>query len=483
MRYLIGIDNGSQSTKVSVFDEHGGIVCAASQPLRRSDTPRPGIVEHPDDDLWLSICEASRRVMAAFPGDRKDIVAAGLCTIRFCRALLRADGTLASPVMSWMDERVSRPHEPRDDVAFVTTSSGYITHRMTAALKDTAANYQGVWPISTDRWEWLRDDEGFAQYHIRRDMLFELVMPGDLLGEVTPEAARQTGIPAGLPVYATANDKAVEALGCGLRAPGTLLVSLGTYIASMTTGKENRQGTSFWSNFACLPREYLYESSGIRRGMWTVSWWRDLLGSEVALPAERAGVPAERYLDEQAAAAVPAGSDGLMVVLDWLAPTERRFRRGSILGFDVRHGRLHIHRAILEGIALTTHRCATAMGEEVGEGFDRLVISGGGAASDLLMQIFADVFGIEATRTTVNSAVGLGSAICAAVGHDLYHGFEEALDAMVAWQPPFPPERDHHELYSRMQAVYDSIPAATDPIFERSYSISDEACAKERSAM
>ncbi|HEX2705444.1 MAG TPA: ATP-binding cassette domain-containing protein, partial [Candidatus Lustribacter sp.] len=62
-----------------------------------------------------------------------------------------------------------------------------------------------------------------------RRLLLDLVSPGELLGEVTPEAAEATGIPAGLPVYATANDKAVEALGSGLRDEDVVLLSLGTY--------------------------------------------------------------------------------------------------------------------------------------------------------------------------------------------------------------------------------------------------------------
>jgi sugar (pentulose or hexulose) kinase len=471
-RYLIGIDNGSQSTKVSVFDEHGAVVCEGRQALRPNDTPRPGVVEHPDDDLWFSIGEASRRAMAAFPGDLSAIVGVGLCTIRFCRALLRADGTLASPVMSWMDARVSRPYEHNDpNVRYVTTSSGYISHRMTGHFKDTAANYAGVWPISPDRWEWLRDDEGFSNFQVPREMLFELVMPGDVLGSVSPEAARQTGIPAGLPVFATSNDKAVEALGCGLRSSDTLLVSLGTYTASMTAGRRNvTDATSFWSNFASIPRQYLYESHGIRRGMWTVSWWRDLLGEEASSAAGRQGVAVERYLDLEAEK-VPAGSDGLMVILDWLAPTDAPFKKGSIVGFDVRHGRFHIYRAILEGIALTIYRCGTAMGKETGETHDRIVVSGGGSNSDVFMHIFADVFGVPALRSKMNNAAGLGSAICAAVGQGLYGSWDEAIDEMVSWESPFLPDEKNHELYRTMSAVYDEIPSLTDKIFERSYRI------------
>jgi len=471
-RYLIGIDNGSQSTKVSVFDERGTVVCQARQSLRPNDTPRPGVVEHPDDDIWYSIGEASRRAMQSFPGDFGDIVGVGLCTIRFCRALLKGDGSLASPVLSWMDARVSRFHEPGDrDVRYVTTSSGYISHRMTGQFKDTAANYAGVWPVSTDRWEWLRDDEGFADYHIPRDMLFELVMPGDVLGSVTREASRHTGIPAGLPVFATSNDKAVEALGCGLRSSETLLVSLGTYTASMTTGHRNVvDAHSFWSNFASVPHQYLYESRGIRRGMWTVSWWRDLLGEEATISAERQGVTVERYLDLEATK-VPPGSDGLMVTLDWLAPTEAPFKKGSILGFDVRHNRFHVYRAILEGIALTIERCGRAMGTETGELYQQIVVSGGGSNSDLFMQIFADVFGIEAVRCRVNNAAGLGSAICVAVGSGLHGSWVEAIEKMVSYEPPFVPEAGNHELYRRASAIYNEIPSLTDKIFDESYKV------------
>ncbi len=468
-RYVVGIDNGSQSTKVSIFDEWGGVVSSATRPLRAYCTPRPGVAEHPDDDIWDSIREASRAAMAAFPGESREIAGVGLCTIRYCRALLRADGRLAAPVMSWMDERVSGAYEPEvPEVAWITTSSGYATARMTGQFRDTVANYQGMWPLSTDRWSWLDDNEGFAACNMPRDALFELVMPGDELGRVSASAAEETGLPEGLPVFATANDKAVEALGCGLSDPGDLLVSLGTYIASMTLGVENRQGASFWSNFASVPYRYLYESGGIRRGMWTVSWWRDLLGAEAAGPAAAAGLSPEAWLDEQAAATVPPGSDGLMVVLDWLATPSAPFRKGSMLGFDNRHGRFHVHRAILEGIALTIGRCANEMARELGRDFRRLVVSGGGSASRLFLQLFADVFGLPAERTRVHNAVGLGAAICATVGLGWHASFEDAMEAMVAKELDVPPEPAHHELYRRIQPIYDSIPARTDPVFERS---------------
>jgi xylulokinase len=92
---LLAIDNGSQSTKVTIFDARGQALTSARRRLRPYDTSVPGHAVHPSDDIWDSIREACRAAMDQFRGNPADIVAVGLCTIRFCRALLRADGSLA----------------------------------------------------------------------------------------------------------------------------------------------------------------------------------------------------------------------------------------------------------------------------------------------------------------------------------------------------------------------------------------------------
>ena len=343
--YLLAIDNGSQSTKVAIFDARGRALASASRRLKPYDTSVPGRAVHPGDDLWDSIRHACRDAMARFSGEPADIAAVGLCTIRFCRALLAADGTLAEPVLSWMDERVARPYEATNPLTrYVTTSSGYITHRLTGQFVDTAANYEGVWPIDHDTAAWSSDPAAYAATGMPRDMLFDLVPPGGLLGAVTAAAALATGIPAGLPVYATANDKAVEALGSGLAEDGTVLLSLGTYIAAMTIGSSSRSADdSYWANFAARPGKYLYESTGIRRGMWMVSWYRAVLeGPQGQEPPARTA-PMEDALNAAASELAP-GSNGLLTLPDWLAPGDAAWRRGALLGFDGSQGRAHIYR-------------------------------------------------------------------------------------------------------------------------------------------
>jgi sugar (pentulose or hexulose) kinase len=463
---LLAIDNGSQSTKVTIFDFRGHALATARRGLKPYDTSVPGHAVHPGDDIWDSIQETCRAAMAQFCGNPADIVAVGLCTIRFCRALLAADGSLAEPVLSWMDERVSRPYEPGNPlVRHVTTSSGYVTHRLTGQFVDAAANYQGVWPIDQDTATWSTDPAAYASTGMPRDMLFDLVPPGGRLGEVLPGAAEATGIPAGLPVYATANDKAVEALGSGLEDDGTVLLSLGTYIAAMTIGSSSRSvADSYWVNFAARPGKYLYESTGVRRGMWMVSWYRALLEGPHGEEPQAGMARLEDALNAQASRLAP-GSNGLLMLPDWLAPGNAAWRRGALLGFDGSQGRAHIYRSILEGIALTMANNTAAMEQALGRRLSPVLVSGGGSRSDLMMQIVADVFDRAARRATVNDAAGLGAAICAAVGHGIYPDWGQATAAMVSAGDEFAPDATATRAYQKINEVYAGLTTFTDPLF------------------
>ncbi len=471
-KYIIGIDEGSQSAKITIFDEKGRGVCEGKSPLGPYDLPKPGYVEHPDDDWWDAICKAARKCMAKFTGNREDIVAIGLCTIRCCRAYLKEDGTLAQPALSWMDVRVSQPYEHvNPDVRYLVASSGYITHRLTGEKKDTVANYEYGWPVDVDRWQWSDDPEAYKATGMPREMLFDLVMPGEILGYVTEKAAEATGLPKGVPVVATSNDKAVEGLGTGCMGETTACISLGTYTTAMMEGKENLKGTFFaWPKFSCVPDKYLYDSNGIRRGMWTISWFRDILGDSYIRMAESMGKSAEELLSDEAEK-VPAGSDGLMTVLDWLAPVDARYKKGVMIGFDGRHTRGHMYRSLLEAVAMTLKKHVDDMCREVDAKLERIIITGGGSNSSLFMQIFADVFRLPIVRNEISGAAGLGAAICGAVAAGIYGSFDEAVAGMVRVKDTFTPDPENAKLYERLLPVYQGITEHTDEVLKKSYEL------------
>ncbi len=465
-RYLLAIDSGSQSTKVSVVDERGTVHASAQRSLRPYQTPAPGHVVHPDDDIWDSIASATAETLHRFHGHVTHLAGVGLCTIRFCRVLLDADGRLVEPVLSWMDTRVQRPHDPTDDrVAHVTASSGYVTHRLTGRWVDSYAAYRGTWPIDERTRAWSTDPAAYRSTGMPRRLLSDLVAPGDLLGTVTVSAAAATGIPAGLPVFATANDKAVEALGSGLDDEDSVLLSLGTYIAAMTTGTSPEPGSGgYWVNFGSSPGEYLYESHGIRRGMWTVSWVRDLVSGRTAPGSWEDGRALEQRLNAEASR-VPPGCGGLVALLDWLPPVDAPHRRGALLGFDGSQGRAHVYRAVLEGIALTMVGHVARMERELGRRFERLLVSGGGSRSDLMMQILADAFERPACRSAVADAAGLGAAVCASVGAAVHPDWPTARAAMVQPARASTPDPVRASTYRRLRHTYSRLSELTDPAF------------------
>ncbi len=119
----------------------------------------------------------------------------GLCSIRCCRALLRTDGTLVSPVQSWMDLRLAAPYRHEDGaVCYVTTATGYLTHRLTGETRDTRSNYVGPWPIDPDTLDWYEDKAQFNAY-TPPEMLFDLVDPAGVLGTITEPPAGPPACP------------------------------------------------------------------------------------------------------------------------------------------------------------------------------------------------------------------------------------------------------------------------------------------------
>ncbi|MGI9245434.1 MAG: FGGY-family carbohydrate kinase, partial [Steroidobacteraceae bacterium] len=211
------------------------------------------------------------------------------------------------------------------------------------------------------------------------------------------------------------------------------------------------------------------ESQGIRRGMWTLTWFMDLLGPEFAAAAAAAGHSREDVLEAEASR-VPAGSDGLMAVLDWLAPGDHPYRKGVLLGFDARQTRGHVYRSIMEAIALTMADKVMAMRDELGTRIDEVVVSGGGSSSRLFMQIFADAFGIPASRPVGPSGASLGAAICAAVAVGLQPDFPTAVARMEKPRERFQPQAGNVETYRRMNAaVYRDIRDATDQVLQKSW--------------
>lgn len=475
-QYVIGIDNGTQSTKVTIFDLDGNEISYGSCKLQETVSPKKGYVLHPDEDLWDSVKIALKRSLESFKGDRKSILAIGLCTIRSCRVLLKEDMTLAYPVMNWMDIRLSKPYKhTNDDVKYVTTTSGYLANRLTDEKKDTAGNYEFNWPLDKNTWNWSDDPNDFKACGLRPDMLFDLVLPGEKLGYLKNNLIKEFGFKEKLPVIASSNDKAVEVLASGALSEKSLVISLGTYISALLPKNNNfENANNFFPTLSSIPYKFVYESQGIRRGMWTISWIKDVLGNKALKDIENIKDPnlsVEDLLNEKAKT-IPPGSDGLITILDWLSTPDKPYRKGTMIGFDNKHGKFHIYRSILEAIAYNIKNNVDNMLLETGDTIDNIVAIGGGSNSDVLLQILSDLFGIKVQRNNIQSGAALGSAICTYVYLEKYKSFEDAVQKIIKSTEEFLPNQDNHILYNNINnKIIKNIRNYTDPLLKNMDSV------------
>ena len=144
--------------------------------------------------------------------------------------------------------------------------------------------------------------------------------------------------------------------------------------------------------------------------MWTISWFCDQFGEGIINEAQSQGITIEELFNREAAK-IPAGCEGLLTVHDWAPPATAVYRKGVMFGFDGRHTRAHIYRSILEGIAFTVKNHMDEMNRALNTPLNHLIISGGGAHSNVFMQIFADIFGVTTSRNQIKGSASVGCVI------------------------------------------------------------------------
>jgi sugar (pentulose or hexulose) kinase len=200
--------------------------------------------------------------------------------------------------------------------------------------------------------------------------------------------------------------------------------------------------------------------------MWTVSWLRALLSGTDLGGTSPADAEIERLLDAGAARVRP-GSDGLVTLLDWLAPVDAPWRRGAFVGLDARHGPFHLYRSVLEALALTVREHAVAMTDELGSGPHRVVLTGGGSRSDLMQQVVADVFDLPTVRAEAPSAAALGAAMAAAVATGVHPSFDAAAVAMARHGRVVSPTTGGRAAYAAMRGLHADVATSLEPVLRR----------------
>jgi xylulokinase len=288
-----------------------------------------------------------------------------------------------------------------------------------------------------------------------------------VIGEVTAEAAAQTGLAAGTPVVICAGDVAVAQSGSGANREGRahLCIGTATWVGVSSATLRNDPDTPFWALNHIDPGKYVIAGE-METGGGALQWYRNLLGGEEARSATERGVSTYQVLDELADA-VPAGSDGL-VFTPWLSgervPVLDHYARGGFTGLSLGHTKGHLTRAVMEGVAYHIRWIIETM-EHVGFEIGAMQAIGGGSVSPLWTQIIADVTGRRLNVVEHPLEAGaMGAALAVAVGLGVYPDMD-AVDDLIAVARTVEPRRENEAVYERGYRTFRDLYTALAPIY------------------
>ena len=338
-----------------------------------------------------------------------------------------------------------RAHEPDEwsRVRHVLLPKDYVRFLMSGEYATDVADASGTLMLDVARRCWSREMLDAAEIDLR--VLPAVFESPAICARVSRDAAALTGVPAGTPIVAGAGDQAAGAIGMGITRSGAVSATIGT------------SGVVFAATDcpATDPKGRLHTFCHAIPGRWHVMgvtqaaglslrWFRDQFA---------AGVSYDQLTAE--AAGVPPGADGVLWaphLMGERTPHCDPNARAALIGLAASHGRGHIVRAIMEGVAFSL-REAVSVFSELGVPVESIRLGGGGSRSPLWRQIQADVFGHAVDTSSADQGAAYGAAILAAVGIGLWPTVDAACDALIHGATKTMPRP---EVVTRMNDRYDA---------------------------
>src|ERR671931_395008 len=492
MAYVIGLDSSTTATKAVVWNRDGRAVADGRAQFSLA-LPRPGWHEQEAEDWWRSTATAVRAALRSVDGS--DVEAIAVTHQRETFVCVDETGRAVRPAIVWMDVRATREverfgsdevhrltgkpadttpalykllwlreHEPETirRTRWVADVHAFLVNRLTGTWRTTTACADPLGLIDMERRDWA--DDLLARVGLDRERVPALIAPGEIVGELSAAASEQLGLPAGMPVVGGAGDGQSAGLGANATRPGSAYVNLGTAVVAGTMTERYAWDRAFRTLLGAVPGTYAMETL-LQGGTYTVNWFLQRIAP---LDAERLGLGLKDVdVLEAAAARVGPGAEGLLLVPYWASaqtPYWDPAARGVVFGLAGHHGKEHLFRALMEGIAFEQRLALEGMERGLGRPVDVLVTTGGGSRSALWRQIVADV-----TRKTVvvcreAETTSLGAGIHAAAAAGWHGSLLEAAEAMTGTGARPVPDEGPAARYDELFAIYREIYPRTAPL-------------------
>ena len=462
MQAVLALDQGTTSSRAIAFSRDGAVLASAQQEFRQF-FPQPGWVEHDAAEIWRTQRDTAAQALARAGLAPRDVAAIGITNQRETTLLWdRKTGHPVAPAIVWQDRRTAsrcdalrqqgleplfarktgllldayfsgtklawlldhvggaRARAEAGELCFGTIDS-WILWQLSGGTRHLtdATNASRTLMFDIHRGAW--DDELLAALQVPRAVLPEVVPSSGVLFETACE-----GLPRGIPVAGVAGDQQAALFGQACHRPGMAKNTYGTgCFMLMHTGdkpavsRHRLLSTVAWQRGGKM--EYALEGSVFVAGA-AIQWLRDGLGI-ISHAAE---------VNALAASVPDAGGVLFVPALAGLgAPYWDPQARGTIVGLTRGSTKAHLARAALEAIAFQSAELLEAMGADAGLALAELRVDGGATASDLLMQIQADLLGVPVVRPRVTETTALGAGYLAGLGVGFW---KDEAEIAALWQ-------------------------------------------------
>ena len=490
MRCVLGLDIGTTSTIGVLIRPPDSMLALASRPVALH-SEHVGWAEEDPAQWWGNVGEIVRELIRSSDASPADVAAVGVAGMLPAVVLLDSSGRLLRPSIQQSDARCGAEvdelrteidektflakagngvnqqlvaaklrwierHEPEvfARIATVFGSYDYINWRLTGerAVEQNWALEAGFLDLATH----AIDEALVALAHITRAALPRKVASHEILGVVSSRGATESGLAPGTPVIGGAADHVASALGAGLVGAGDVLLKFGGSVDILTATDHPRPDPRLFLDYHLKPG--LFVPNGcMSTGGSALNWFVRQFASGEAEAARRAGVSLHQWLDRLADTR-PAGSDGLIVTPYFLGektPLHDANARATFDGLTLSHDIGHLWRALLEAYAYAIAHHVEVM-NEIGYGTKRFIVSDGGSASRVWMQIVADVLQQPMRRLAGHPGSCVGAAWTAAIGSGVASDWS-AISAFVRPADRIEPRPENAETYRRGYRRYREI--------------------------
>jgi xylulokinase len=473
--YVIGIDSSTTATKAVVWDRDGRAISEGRSEFPLA-MPRPGWHEQDPEDWWRSTCAAVALAMRTV--DASGVEAICVTHQRETFACLDEDGRPVRPAIVWMDVRAMsqvealgsddvhrttgkpadttpalykllwlREHEPEilERTRWVVDVHAFLVHRLTGSWRTTTACADPLGVLDIQRLDW--SDDLLARVGLTREHMPTLVGPGEVIGELAPTVAEELGLRGGVPVVGGAGDGQAAGLGANATGRGSAYLNLGTAVVAGTMTAHYQWDRAFRTLVGAVPATYAMETL-LQGGTYTVNWFRERIAAQDVDQLEAA------------AARVAPGADGLLLVPYWASaqtPYWDPAARGILFGLAGHHGKEHMFRSLMEGIAFEQRLAFEAMEARLDDPIETLLATGGGSRSALWRQIVADVTRKRVVACRASETTSLGAGILAAAAIGWHCSPRDAAQAMTGQGAEHDPTEATAARYDELFAVYREI--------------------------